>query len=245
MPKEKIPAAVRSAVWLKYIGEKYNAICFCCNSEPLTRVNYECGHILSEKHGGKVHINNLRPICSACNKSVGAKNMEEFMEKYGLVKNKNWDGIDNTSDESDDPKKKQIKKATKNNSSEESDSQAAKNMTVFLNIMTVRKIRQICIMFDISIGGTKGKLIEKIINNSHTIKEILNRIDDINNKKYMIQCYGTDICNQAHIYFTNKRLTDTSITEKIRHIDVDSKIECCICKNISYMKEHDNEFYKK
>jgi hypothetical protein len=49
---------------------------------------------VSEKHGGKVHLDNLRPICSACNKSIGAKNMEKFMEQYGFVESKNWHGID-------------------------------------------------------------------------------------------------------------------------------------------------------
>lgn len=90
--KEKIPLAIRNATWSKYIGASYNSLCFCCNFEPITKVNYECGHIISEKHGGKVHLNNLRPICSACNKSVGTKNMEKFMEEFGLEKNKNWYG---------------------------------------------------------------------------------------------------------------------------------------------------------
>jgi competence ComEA-like helix-hairpin-helix protein len=93
-PKEKIPAAVRNAVWSKYIGSSYTGLCFCCNYEPVTKTNYECGHIISEKHGGKIHLLNLRPICSACNKSIGSKNMEKFMEQYGFVKSKNWHGVD-------------------------------------------------------------------------------------------------------------------------------------------------------
>ena len=93
MSKEKIPLAVRNAVWGKYVGMSYNALCFCCNFEPITKVNYECGHIISEKNGGKIHLDNLRPICSACNKSVGSKNMEHFMEQYGFIKNNNWNGI--------------------------------------------------------------------------------------------------------------------------------------------------------
>jgi hypothetical protein len=93
MTKEKIPVAVRNGVWYKYIGGLYYSTCFCCNFEPITKSNYECGHIVSEKNGGKVHLNNLRPICSACNKSIGTRNMEHFMEQYGFEKNKNWYGI--------------------------------------------------------------------------------------------------------------------------------------------------------
>lgn len=96
LKKEKIPMAVRNAVWSMYIGESYNAKCFCCNFEPITKVNYECGHIVSEKNGGKIHLTNLRPICSACNKSIGTKNMEIFMEQYGFTKNKNWYGIESS-----------------------------------------------------------------------------------------------------------------------------------------------------
>lgn len=98
-PKEKIPVAVRNSVWSLYIGSQYNSMCLCCNFEPITKSNFECGHIVSEKNGGKVHLLNLRPICSACNKSIGTRNMEKFMKQYGFVKNKNWDGINNIQNE--------------------------------------------------------------------------------------------------------------------------------------------------
>jgi hypothetical protein len=90
--KEKIPATIRNAVWCKYIGESNYSKCFCCNYEPITKSNYECGHVISEKNGGNVHLNNLRPICSLCNKSMGTKNMEKFMETYGFEKNEKWYG---------------------------------------------------------------------------------------------------------------------------------------------------------
>ena len=32
--------------------------------------------------GGTETIENLRPICSLCNKTIGSKNMNEFIEKY-------------------------------------------------------------------------------------------------------------------------------------------------------------------
>ena len=46
--------------------------------------SFECGHVVSEKNGGKPTIDNLRPICSFCNKSVGTMNMEEFKKKYNI-----------------------------------------------------------------------------------------------------------------------------------------------------------------
>ncbi len=82
--KEKIPAAVRNTVWLHYIEDKNNARCHCCKLEKITSANWHCGHVQSEKNGGKVHINNLRPICAGCNSSMGTMNMLEFMKKYGF-----------------------------------------------------------------------------------------------------------------------------------------------------------------
>ena len=42
------------------------------------------GHVISEKNGGTHEINNLRPICFACNHSMGTENMIDFVVKYGL-----------------------------------------------------------------------------------------------------------------------------------------------------------------
>lgn len=82
--KERIPAAVRNTVWLKYVPDKNDARCYCCKLEKITTANWHCGHITSEKNGGKVHINNLRPICAGCNCSMGRMNMLDFMKKYGF-----------------------------------------------------------------------------------------------------------------------------------------------------------------
>lgn len=82
---EKIPATVRNSVWIKYIGnDKGLSKCFCCGYQDIDRGNYECGHVISRSKGGSTNINNLRPICSLCNKSMGTQNMFEFQKKYGF-----------------------------------------------------------------------------------------------------------------------------------------------------------------
>ena len=48
--------------------------------------------MLAEKNGGPTMLQNLRPTCSLCNKSMGTKNMEIFMETWGFTKIKNWYG---------------------------------------------------------------------------------------------------------------------------------------------------------
>lgn len=91
--KETIPDAVRIAVWNKYCGvENGTAICLVGCGRPIAVSNFHCGHIVSEATGGKVTIQNLRPICAGCNSSIGKKNTLAFMRQYGFTKSKNWDG---------------------------------------------------------------------------------------------------------------------------------------------------------
>jgi hypothetical protein len=79
----KIPATVRNSVWINHIGnDKGTSVCFCCKSQPIDRGNYECGHVISRHDGGSSTVENLRPICGLCNKSMGTKNMEDFRKTY-------------------------------------------------------------------------------------------------------------------------------------------------------------------
>lgn len=46
--------------------------------------DFHAGHIISDKDKGKVELENLRPLCSKCNLSMGSENMFEFISKYGF-----------------------------------------------------------------------------------------------------------------------------------------------------------------
>lgn len=84
--KERIPEAVRQAVWNKYIGvNEVSGECFVKCGAPIHMSNFECGHVEAEAVGGKLTVGNLRPICSKCNKSMGVMNLIEFKEKYGFT----------------------------------------------------------------------------------------------------------------------------------------------------------------
>lgn len=82
--KAKIPATVRNIVWTNHIGSVKTGKCWCCKVEDISTANFDCGHVISEKNGGQVVIENLRPICGHCNKSIGSMNMEDFKKKYGI-----------------------------------------------------------------------------------------------------------------------------------------------------------------
>jgi len=83
--KQSIPKNVRVIVWNHYIGEDIiKHKCLCCKKVTICNTNFEVGHVLSEKNGGTHEINNLRPICFACNHSMGSENMVDFVVKFGL-----------------------------------------------------------------------------------------------------------------------------------------------------------------
>jgi hypothetical protein len=85
--KEPIPAAIKTLVWNKWVGDKVaEAGCYCCKVTSISMRHFHCGHFVSEKNGGKCTIDNLRPICANCNLSMSSMNMNEFIEKFGLHK---------------------------------------------------------------------------------------------------------------------------------------------------------------
>jgi 5-methylcytosine-specific restriction endonuclease McrA len=80
--KQHIPKKLKNMIWDKYVGkEKGVGLCYCC-SEEIDSKNFEAGHIIPEAKGGPTNIDNLRPICSCCNKSMGTQNMDGFKKKY-------------------------------------------------------------------------------------------------------------------------------------------------------------------
>ena len=81
--KKRIPKKKRQEVWTANNGESLSVYCFCCNSQELNGMGaWECGHIISEANGGTLDTDNLKPICSGCNKSMGSKNMDDYMKEF-------------------------------------------------------------------------------------------------------------------------------------------------------------------
>ena len=81
--KKQIPQSVRIAVWDTYIGRAIGeTTCTVCNNSKISQFNFHCGHIIAEKYGGTISIENLRPICKSCNSSMRTCNLEEYKLKY-------------------------------------------------------------------------------------------------------------------------------------------------------------------
>lgn len=72
-----IPKPLREKVWRKY-NITLDSLCSICNQNKISAFNFECGHIIPRTKGGDITLNNLIPICSLCNKSMGNKNLLYF-----------------------------------------------------------------------------------------------------------------------------------------------------------------------
>lgn len=166
--KKTIPKTVKNILWKKYFGSESTGICVCYETNEISILHFEAGHIQSEKNGGTYELNNLKPVCSLCNKSIGTSNMDEFMKTFGL----NTQKISHDIDEQNDFSLVKIIVNKKNVSN------VAKNMSI--NIDTPEKIifvlkskkkdelKKILINMNIKIKTkyTKSDMINEIIENS-------------------------------------------------------------------------------
>ena len=81
--KKNIPKCVKMSVWNNCVGKEFRrAKCICCNNKAISVEDFHAGHIIPESQGGSASIDNLLPICSACNLSMGANNMRNFIMEY-------------------------------------------------------------------------------------------------------------------------------------------------------------------
>ena len=80
--RKALPPQLRLQVWEKYMGPMIHGLCFVCEHTPITfGVNVEYGHVLAVANGGADTVENLRPICGSCNKSMGTQNLLEYRER--------------------------------------------------------------------------------------------------------------------------------------------------------------------
>jgi hypothetical protein len=81
--RKKMPKHIKTLVWSQHIGsDKASAPCCSCRKEIISIRSFHCGHVIAEAKGGDLTIANLRPICAACNGSMGTRSMNEFTKEY-------------------------------------------------------------------------------------------------------------------------------------------------------------------
>lgn len=80
--RKSVPKSLKNLVWDSTNGRKNGtAPCYCCK-KTIDSKNFEVGHIVPVKNGGKNVLENLKPICSVCNKSMGTQNLHRFKAIY-------------------------------------------------------------------------------------------------------------------------------------------------------------------
>ncbi len=87
-PKKKsIPKVMKDLCWSKYVGDTVGKTkCMCCETNEIKMNDFQCGHVIAEANGGKTTVDNLRPICKACNLSMGIENLNDFKKRCGFDK---------------------------------------------------------------------------------------------------------------------------------------------------------------
>ena len=86
--KKSIPKVVKDLCWNKWVGEDVaRTKCMCCGTNEIKMSSFHCGHVIAEANGGKLSIDNLRPICAACNLSMGTENLDDFQNRCGFSRN--------------------------------------------------------------------------------------------------------------------------------------------------------------
>ena len=88
MIKVKIPKALREQVWLQFNGKIYEHKCniYWCKN-VIDVFNFQVGHNIPESKGGPTVLENLRPICSSCNLSMGNRYTIDEWNKLGNSEN--------------------------------------------------------------------------------------------------------------------------------------------------------------
>jgi 5-methylcytosine-specific restriction endonuclease McrA len=83
--KKAIPRSLKNEVWLAHAGRTFEVKCPVkwCNT-ILTPFTFEVGHNVPESRGGATVLENLRPLCAQCNRSMGNRyTIDEYAAAFG------------------------------------------------------------------------------------------------------------------------------------------------------------------
>ena len=81
-PRRQIPQSVRVNVWGREFGANARVgKCTVCR-KPIDLFTFQAGHIISQAAGGSDALDNLTPVCAACNLSMGTEDLNEYRRRY-------------------------------------------------------------------------------------------------------------------------------------------------------------------
>lgn len=78
MCNKKITTKLKRDAWINRFGDVVEARCDC--GTIITKENHHCGHIVSRARGGVTELENLMPVCAACNLRMGTETITEYFK---------------------------------------------------------------------------------------------------------------------------------------------------------------------
>lgn len=150
--KKSIPKVLKDLCWKKWVGENISKVkCLCCEDNEIKMSSFHCGHIIAEVNGGKLSIDNLRPICAGCNLSMGSENMVDFKKRcnFGSIETLKLPNI--------------VEDVIMTNESDERDSNdKIKSLDVIMTIFSYKKFDSITdIPLDVFIPNIQRNIIKE------------------------------------------------------------------------------------
>lgn len=79
--RKTISKGLKTDLWDKYYPGKLIGPCYVCTKDIDAR-SFEAGHVIPFAKGGSDTIDNLRPICGKCNKSMSDTELYEYKKRY-------------------------------------------------------------------------------------------------------------------------------------------------------------------
>ena len=79
--RRNIPKQIKEELWIIYNGDTFKGKCYCCKKEINHGGAWHAGHVIAAENGGDDSVENLRPICPACNLAMGIQNLYDFMKR--------------------------------------------------------------------------------------------------------------------------------------------------------------------
>jgi 5-methylcytosine-specific restriction endonuclease McrA len=80
--RKSVPKSLKDKLWDTTFGASAGeGLCYVCGIIINSKC-FEAGHVISVYDGGGTNLQNLKCICSTCNKSMGTRNLEEFKRLY-------------------------------------------------------------------------------------------------------------------------------------------------------------------
>jgi hypothetical protein len=79
--RKSIPNHIRKKLWEQTFLDEYHGTCEVCNCK-INKDEFHCGHVKAVAKGGTDSLNNLRPVCAACNLGMGTENMNSYKKRF-------------------------------------------------------------------------------------------------------------------------------------------------------------------